>query len=225
MDADDRAKVDDAYRAIGRYGVAFSTLIATMRDHIATRLNGGEFRLAQMALGEAMPATIAHAFFGIARDINNFSDAERDVAGTLELAVTDTIQERTHFAHGDWLINYFNWTGDPANPLTLATPRRIRILPHQKGNPYKIDDLTPAEIDKKTDALLALVTNIYEFARIAFGIPLVGTDHETGGGKVERVRISDIYSVETPPKQSGKPKRVVRNGPRAEDVVRIEYTD
>jgi hypothetical protein len=45
MEEADQLKINDAYRAIGRYGVAFSQLIATMRDLIATRLNGSEFRL------------------------------------------------------------------------------------------------------------------------------------------------------------------------------------
>jgi hypothetical protein len=224
LDDADQAKRDDAYRAIGRYGVAFSALIATMRDLIATRLNGAEFRLGQMALGESMPMSIAHAFFGIARDTNDFSDAERDVAGVLELAVTETIKERTHFAHGDWLVDYYNVTGDPMNPLTLATPRRVRILPHQKEGPYKIDDLTPAEIDATTDALLALVTDIYEFGRIAFGAPVIAADPETGAGKMEHVRIGDVYSVEPRPKGSDKRKRVIRDGPRAEDIVRITWT-
>jgi hypothetical protein len=216
--AEHSADVDDAYRAIGRYMVAFSQLIAEMRDLIATRLGGADFVLVQIVLGEAQPGNIAHAFFGLAREVGNLTDAENDVAASLENAVRLANEERTHFAHGDWQVG--NVHVDPTSrKLKTLPPRRVRILPHQKKGPYKIDHLTPKQIDEKTDDLLALLTSVYEFGRLALGLP-VTVEQADGSGENEWLRVSDVFVVEGNQKTG---KRLARSGPRADDVFPVIY--
>jgi hypothetical protein len=43
--------------------------------------------------------------------------------------------------------------------------------------------------------LLELLTEVYEFGRIAFGLPVTVVDPETGEGENGLVRVSDVFVV------------------------------
>jgi hypothetical protein len=53
---------------------------------------------------------------------------------------------------------------------------------------------------------------------------MMASDPETHAVGLAKLRVGDIFSVETPPKHSSESKRVVHNGKRANEVARYSFT-
>jgi hypothetical protein len=214
---------DGAYRAIGRYVVAFAEMVREMRSAIGLYIAGGErWILVDMALGEATAQPVSAAFFSLCRDAGEFTKAEEEVADALSKAVAKAIRERNDIAHGDWTVGALILValGEDQRMETM-TPRLVRATPRGK-KPYKMESLSPADIDARTDSLLALVNLVDEFGRLSLKLPMVKITPD-GGGKVSRdeFRVGDIFAVK---KQSKKDPIAVRTGPKADELLPRTYT-
>jgi len=75
-DREERAR---AYRAIGRYTVQFSVLIASVRKlwarHVAAG-NTAKHQLVELAFGDIGAKPIAEAFFAMCKTVGEFDEAE-----------------------------------------------------------------------------------------------------------------------------------------------------
>lgn len=181
-----------------------------MRDLIADYVGGPKSHLAKVVLGEMMPMAVAHAFFGLCREVGRFTEAEKAIAGRLERNVADEVTERNHYFHGDWYLGGFR-VGDEA-----LSARRERILPHRKVGPVQVDVLNAQQIDERSEAVLALTGDVYEFGRLSLG--LVKVSMADGGRQLRRVRVSDVFVAEGGNKRT--PLTIVRSGPLADRIVR-----
>jgi hypothetical protein len=211
----------NAFRAIGRYVVAFSELVREMREAVALHaggygVGGTQTLTAEIALGEMQALPMSHAFFGLARDAAGFDEDETKVAALLSEQVEKAIRTRNDIAHGDWHV------GDlligPGTDWTVAPPTLVRVLAHDKAGPYKRISYKVEDLDALTDELLKLVTVVVEFGRLAFGFPLTrSTDASTSSGEY---RVRDIYIV----RGTGKNKHIERAGPKADEISFLPYT-
>lgn len=182
----------EAHRAIGRYVVEFSLLMAYMRTLITERLNPDPTILGDLVLGEAMPAQIASAFFGTCRELADLDQSEQKVASRLRARVLAEIERRNDIAHGDWFID----AGRSLDAVYL-----IRIRPMRKEGATKTIDVTTELLDQWSDSLVALRALVTEFGYICTGADPYNR---------EGIHVGDILVM-----QSGE---VVRAGQRADEI-------
>ena len=103
------AERDEAYRAIGRYVVDFSIMIACMKMDMTARLASRDDSnqiLAAVAFGEAAAKHVSDAFFGMCRAVGGCDDGEAKIVNKLQDKVNDEITRRNDFAHGDWWLGF-----------------------------------------------------------------------------------------------------------------------
>lgn len=160
---------DDAYRALGRYFVLFSSLIAVMRDFVAAQIARDEEarRLTRLAFGSLQAQQVTDAFFSICRTVAEPSlDAD-------ELAIEKCLREnhvnaeirwRNVVAHGDWFVA--EWSRGfvdipPAPPATL-----VRVQAGKASEPVREEDLKIEDIDAYGDRVELLRAFIWEFGMI-----------------------------------------------------------
>jgi hypothetical protein len=207
-------QTNDAYRAIGRYMVAFSVLVHELRAAVAQHISPGKAPLANIALGEFSAMPICHAFFGLARLAAGFTRDEAKVADLLAIDVEKAIRTRNDVAHGDWRVG---WLGHGASGVQILDPQLVRIVPHEKRGPFKTKDLTVADIDEMTDRLECLTTLAIDFGNIALGLPIYRAD---GSLSTDEYRVADVFVV----RGKGQNAAIVREGPRAGEVVPVPYS-
>jgi hypothetical protein len=200
----------DAYRAIGKYVVQFSSLVHNMRALITERLTVGsdEQDLAELAFGEVFPSQLSAAFFGMCRFTGDLDPAEMKVESALRNAVTKAFEMRNDIAHGDWWLGYLSPDGRGMDPPIL-----VRIRPLRGRGASKVVALGAAELDALSFDLFCLSADVTGFGQLALGLPVLhrGTGERSAG----EYRIRDVYGVER-----GK---VVRSGPEAELIAEIYY--
>lgn len=214
-----QADINEAHRAIGRYFVTFSRLVAHMRGLMSQRLvieSKDKVELAELAFGQAEAQRIADSFFAMCRYDGDLSESEKGVCDLLCNAVDEQIKWRNTLAHGDWWIS--PEFGDPANP------ELIRMKPKKRqGIPAELSRHPPKEMDEHSDVLWRLILDVMEFGMLALGLRIVSRS-ESGVMRAPRreYRVEDVFTY-TPPRNSGKKPRkatFARNGPKANEVVR-----
>jgi hypothetical protein len=211
----ERREADAAHRAIGRYFVAFSRLIAHMRGLMSQRLvidSYDRVELAELAFATAMAQQVADSFFAMCRYDGELSEAEKGVCELLCRSVNEEIEWRNRFAHGDW------WISGP-----YGDPELIRMTPKKsKGMPAEMTTHPPKEMDERSDTLWALIEDIMDFGRLALGLRVM-VRGESGLVLAPRskYRVEDVFTY-TPPRKSGKnPQKATftRDGPKATTVL------
>jgi hypothetical protein len=174
---EDKHRVDETHRAIGRYVVAFSYLIYEMREAIQYRLRGDDRVSAQLAMGEAFASQITNAFFAICEHVTDLDDEERQVAIRLKKEVSDAIKDRNDIAHGDWKLRH----------LGLPGPHMLRTKPGRRAG-WLVEKTRPVEeLEELSGALEDLAETVIEFALLCLRIH---PNAENVGGEV---RVRDIY--------------------------------
>jgi hypothetical protein len=223
-----REQASASYHAIGRHIVKFSLLIGNMRERVVDKLSGGlgdagEPRAPiELVLTEATAGPIANAFFGLCRHIGHFGDGEEAVASKLQNGVTKAIEYRNHIAHGDWFVGILDPTEDYSPTSAIA-----HLHPMSKKGEYeKLIVIPSPELEKRTDALVALTNLVIEFGFLALDLGVgVHERHQEGQYRVTwgslgvsggtRYRVRDALVVEG----SGENAKVVRGGPKADILL------
>lgn len=168
-------QVDEAYRAIGHYFVAFAHLIALMRqilteEVIGTREGGPNVpraALARLALGGLEAMRVADAFFATCRTIGALDDDDRRIEKVLrERHVYKALTRRNEIAHGEWLI--YEYSDAPSEDVkhieSMAT--LVRVQPRDPDEPFKHEDLTAKDIEQEAADVEALERLLCEFGCI-----------------------------------------------------------
>lgn len=159
---DAREQRDDAYRAIGRYTVEFSLLVAGMREIIAVHITDEQKRdAAQLVLGSLMAQQVADPFFAICRAVGELDQDEQAIEKLLRKRVNEEIEERNRIMHGDWLIA--RWTREDFKAPTAA---RVRVSARNVKEPVQQRNFTVAEIDEICERVAALKNVVWEFGTI-----------------------------------------------------------
>jgi hypothetical protein len=156
-------KRDNAYRAIGRYTVQFSVLVANMRTILAEAIApAGEDRQprAELALSSLTAAPIADAFFGVCRSASQLDAAEQAIERRLRKHVAEECQRRNDIAHGDWLIAAW------ARPGVEVTPTLVRVKAGRVAQPFALEDYTAERIDEICTTVEALAAVVWEFGSV-----------------------------------------------------------
>jgi hypothetical protein len=162
-------QVAEAHRAIGHYYVAFSKLIALMREMLAEQvadLDRPARSLADLSLRGLEAMRVVDAFFAPCRLVGGLNDEDLAIEKILrERHVYATITRRNEIAHGDWLI--YEWTeanaaaGDVPSLATL-----VRVVPRDIKEPFKYEDLTAKDIESEANEAEALERMVCEFGCI-----------------------------------------------------------
>jgi hypothetical protein len=155
---------DDAYRAIGRYTVQFSMLVAAMREILSQRLvefGSTEETLLGLAFGSLTAQQIADPFFAMCRQIAEFDKNEQGIEKCLREQVNAEIRERNVIAHGDWLIA--RWIHPDAQ---APSPTLVRAKAASVKKPFDFRDLTVDQIDGICERVEALGLVVWEFGTI-----------------------------------------------------------
>jgi hypothetical protein len=155
---------DEAYRAIGRYTVAFSFLVEWMRRLIASRITeeaSRERRVLNLTLGSLMARQLADPFFAMCRDATNLNENEQVIAKQLRGEVEKEIERRNRIVHGDWRIPQGVKIGEAAPANVLVVVRASR-----RENPYIVEELTVPQIDDICDVVENLWFAVKEFGEI-----------------------------------------------------------
>lgn len=159
---DAREQRDDAYRAIGRYTVEFSLLVAGMREVITVHIADKQRSEAmQLALGSLTAQQVADPFFAVCRAVGELDSDEQPIEKLLRTHVNDEIEERNRIMHGDWFVA--RWArGDREAP----TAARVRVSARNVRNPLQQDNFTVADIDVIGERVAALKNVVWEFGTI-----------------------------------------------------------
>ncbi len=214
-----QAEINEAHRAIGRYFVAFSRLVAHMRGLMSQRLvveSNDKPELAELAFG-VMAQQIADSFFAMCRYDGTLSPAEKGVCDLLCDRVNEQIEWRNKFAHGDWWIS--PRYGDPGKPELIRTKPKER-----KGMPAELTHHPPGEIDEQSDALWHLIEDVFEFGVLAFGLRVIARNGDAlRVARRREYRVEDVFTY-TPGRSGkrGQKAKYERNGPKANEVVKPE---
>lgn len=123
---------DATYRAIGRYVVEFSLVVAYMQIDMIERIcfETDTAPLAYLTLGEAPARQISDAFFAVCAAAGGCDKVELRILRKIQGRLNDEINRRNDFAHGDWF--------DALRPLDEANPATFvltRMKPSRKTNP------------------------------------------------------------------------------------------
>jgi hypothetical protein len=219
-----RQELDAGYRAIGRYMVAFSHLIAYMRRLTARHLTEGTRHhrsRVEMLLGEVGPKNIGDSFFGLCRADGELTDDELAVEARLRVRVREANEMRTDIAHGDWSVGDL----EGSDAMTMLPPELLRIKPSRQGEPAaKAMPLSVDDLNKMADDLWTLTILVEDFGKLALGLPIwVYADGPDGRRSTPReggsIRVGEVWAREG----SAKKPRIDRSGPKADDVVLMRY--
>jgi len=198
---------DAAYRAIGRYVVAFSYLVRNMREAIEQRLSptfDDDDALPKIALAGTEAMGITRAFFGMCRRVGKLDEEELRIEKMLRSDVTRIIEQRNDLAHGDWFLDLTDLdTGKLRDPV-IQRIHALRAEGHEEELTFSAQTL-----DEAADYIRDYTVFVIDFGRIALGLRGV-----MSGGKKETVRVRDVWTISGPKK---KPT-LTRDGPRADEV-------
>jgi len=223
-DAEYRAELDAAYRAIGRYVVAFSQLTGHMRRLIARHLTEHTTHpreSVEMLLGDVGPRNVADAFFNLCRTAGDLEGDELLTAARLQKRVLEANEIRTDVAHGDWTVGDF----EGADAERVLPPELLRIKASRKDLAAQTIAITVDELDALTDDLWTLAVLVLDFGKLALHLGFwVWRDDADGRvlvppGEHDKLRVGDVYRNEG---NTGKPL-IGRTGPRANDVALMRY--
>jgi hypothetical protein len=146
-------QIDEAYRAIGHYYVAFASLIVLMRqmltEEIAAEDDPARANLARLAVAGLEAMRVADGFFAMCRTIGDLKDDDLRIEKTLrERHVYKAITRRNEIAHGDWHI--YGWAESKEhtdNIQSLATLVRVQARQPDQDEHFKHEDLTAQDIE------------------------------------------------------------------------------
>jgi hypothetical protein len=190
---------DGYYRAIGRYMVEFSSLVAFMRDLVAHKIVGTDEKATQLirlAFGSLQAQQVADGFFAVCRASADppFDRSEQAIEKCLrENHVNAEIRWRNVIAHGDWFVP--EWVrvsmpegaeDDPAAPPVAYLSR----VQHHKPTPLEPKPLTIEEIDTYGERVQTLRALLWEFGMVCTRT----WDHDPARG-LEPVRVSDAFEL------------------------------
>lgn len=183
---DAREQRNDAYRAIGRYTVEFSLLVAGMREIISVHLTEEQKpEAALLVLGSLTAQQVADPFFAICRAVGELDDDEQAIEKLLRKRVSEEVEERNRIMHGDWLIA--RWTRDD---LKAPTVMRVRVSARNTKEPIQERRFTVAEIDDICERVAALKNVVWEFGTICTKQWV----HAPGSGRPEE-RVRDALHI------------------------------
>jgi hypothetical protein len=185
---------DNAYRAVGRYVVEFSRLIACQRLDIEKYLAiEGNLMVPALVLGAAPAEQITQSFFAVCEYVGELDEDERKVAGKLRVEVLDEIKRRNDFAHGDWLLGTMR--------ETFVDPVLSRVKPGRRSGAIQKQAIPITDIESAADEVYVLRQKVAEFGALCFDTFPIGL------GADGSFRVRHAFKVEG--------KQVIRINPAA----------
>jgi hypothetical protein len=153
---------DDTYKAIGRYVVLFSEIVANMRNLLATRIAGqedDERDLVEFSFGGLTAEPTANAFFAACRALAEMDKGEQAIEACLRKAVLEEIKRRNDLLHGDWIVDEF---GDSGARAILH-----RVKAGSVKEPFRFSEYTAEQIEEMCAEADALRKVVFMFAHVA----------------------------------------------------------
>ena len=195
-----KAERDEHYRAIGRYFVQFSMVVAFMRDQVAFKIVGDDAErqtLIRLAFGSLQAQQVADAFFSVCRTTAEPAMSKGELAIEKcfrENHVNAEIRWRNILAHGDWFVPEWArvWTpedADDGDAKSIAPTHLLRVQPH-KPTPLEPKPLFTEDIDGYGERVEALRNMLWEFGMICTRT----WDHDPTRG-LAPVRVSDAFEL------------------------------
>lgn len=222
MDRDEwERQRDAAYRAIGRYMVAFSHLVYLLRYMVVWRLTSPDpdLYLGELVIGLATAQPISDSFFAMCRYLGELDESEQNIANQLQTDVNGKIATRNKIAHGDW------WVGELAerDAQTIDAAELVRVHPSARSGDFrKVERYSADDLDAESERLFELGKLLADFGFCALQLPMRIIDHQP----LQRgsYRVSDVLVAENVPR-SGKGGTITRGGPRSADIQQAPTLD
>lgn len=219
-----RKRRDDAYRAIGRYMVAFSRLISVMRVLVAEYVVGpeGDPSVAEDLMGDVGAKNIADAYFGLIRRRGGLDVVEAQMEVLLRKRVVteggSIVQTRNDIAHGDWWVGIFGVNSDEGGGLLVRTKTS-----RASGAAAVAEEMTAKQLEQMADEIVDLTNTLAEFGRLALGLAVSRRDEplQQTRTSIGEFRIRDVYSLTGEGHSGVWADRLVRNGPSAGIVLPV----
>lgn len=153
--AEQVSHIEDTYKAIGRFVVEFSTLLASL-DGGTLRLIGGiraignPLLMALLADRTALP--IVSSFFAVFGECwkDRMKSEEKRLISLLRKELQELVEERNRLMHDVWMTQYVE--GEPG-PYDMA---RVRNRASKEGMEYEISDFGPNRLNGLTDDAIRL---------------------------------------------------------------------
>ncbi len=186
---DVRAQRDEAYRAIGRYVVQFSLLVASMRHLLASRLGRDDESagLLDLGFGSTTAEPITNAFFAMCRTLVKLDEkTEKPIETWLRKHSVDECSRRNDITHGDWVIENYAWHG-----AEIPVPVLLRLKASAQ-DPQGPKEYKPEHIDEFAHEVEVLRRPGLDLRDALTGIEAEG--HNMDGHPMERV--SDALCME-----------------------------
>lgn len=185
FDREAKAKRDDAHRALGRYMIEFSQLIATMRKLVVQRLTHPDDPelLAELPLGEATASIISNAFFGSCELLTEHDEVEQNSRKRLRRDVSTAIEVRNDLSHGDWYV------GRVSSNRVIRDTWLERIRPARGAGPQVSLPATAESLDAQSDSLERLHRLVNHYGQVCFGVHHLQAAHQ-------EVRVRDVLVIE-----------------------------
>ena len=154
---------DGAYRAIGRYFVQFSSLVALMRQMIEEQIATDDppKKLLGLAFGSLTAQPISDAFFAMCRALGELDKPERKIEKCLRGQVDQEIRRRNIIAHGDWFVA--KWAEPSEDPPRDIPTTLVRVKASSTKEPFQYEDLPVSTIDAHGEEVEALEQVVCEF--------------------------------------------------------------
>jgi hypothetical protein len=166
------AERDVIYRAVGQYFILFAVVVGAMRRALGRVFErpGQEPMLVDALFSDMMAMNISRAFFAACAMMADPKpdDAEKKIGKRLSAIVKAAVEDRNELAHGDWML-LRGWEPEAGLEPKLT---RFRLT---SGNPRpEMLDVSPAILDKRSDALHRLHLLVREYGEIC--LPEPGTN-------------------------------------------------
>jgi hypothetical protein len=187
--------VDEAYRAIGHYYVAFASLISLMRQILTEEVaaeSPKRAELARLALAGLEAMRVADAFFAVCRTVGGLADDDLKIEKVLrERHVYKAITRRNEIAHGDWHIRGWATSSDATVGIeSVATLVRVQAREADQSEHFTYEDLSAKDIEAEANGVEALERMICEFGCICTKQGEYAPDKPQAG-----VRVRDLFEV------------------------------
>jgi|GEM_PF-3657292 len=152
-----RQLVEETYTALGRFVVAFSSLLYALETSTVHLMNlgaGPHTILIEAALADRTASPIVNSFFSVffKRWEDHLTPEDLDVMKCLRRELDEIVRKRNRIMHDAWL---HITVGDHPGPHPMA---RYRLRAHGKGVDHEMVRQPPQDIAQLADDLERLAT-------------------------------------------------------------------
>jgi hypothetical protein len=224
VDPQQNTEVNAEIQALGRYTYEFSRMVWHLRWGTAQMgmrsiphdaRTSELFQSLHIQTAGMTAGQLVDVFFAFAELNGAYSRIEAKIASSLRARVTEQVERRNDFLHGEWMINYVSSTGveDPATGeveqvTTRLPPTLYRDKPSKPFASRQPREHSLTELQAFITELETVRDHAVEWSQIIAGLAIVAIPNGEGERDIARPGLSDVWVYD-------KVRKAVREGPLA----------